>query len=128
MNTASTIEEYLSGFSGETLEIMEELRRVIKENAPASKEVISYGMPAYRLHSVLVYFAAQKKHLGFYPTASAIEVFSEKLKAYHTSKGTVRFPYNLPLPYELIAEIVRFRYKEDMDKYQAKKRSTAPKG
>jgi len=121
MNRAVSVEEYLGGFSGEVLAVLEEVRRIVKENAPGAQEVISYGMPAYKGYGVLVYFAAQKKHLGFYPTASAIEVFKDELKAYHTSKGTVQFPYGRPIPYDLLAKMVRYRVVEDHEKELQKK-------
>ena len=73
-------------------------------------------MPAFKLNGNLVWFAAFKKHIGFYPTALVIEAFKEKLSAYKTSKGTVKFPLNEPLPIDLIKEIVRFRVKENLNK------------
>ncbi|MFZ5942215.1 MAG: iron chaperone [Bacteroidota bacterium] len=121
MNTAATVEEYIAGFPEEIRVILETIRTVIRKNAPTAVEGISYGMPAYRQHAVLVYFAAQKKHLGFYPTGSGVAGFADRLGAYKTSKGAIQFPYDKPIPLELIAEMVRFRVNEDAAIFAAKK-------
>ena len=94
--------------------ILEAVREIIRECAPEAEEGISYGMPAYKLHGrPLVYFAAQKKHLGFYATPTGHEAFVEKLSAYKQGKGSVQFPYSQPVPYGLIGEIVAFRVREN---------------
>lgn len=85
----------------------------IKSIASDAKEVISYGMPAYRQNQILVYFAGYSKHIGFYPTSSGIEAFKEELSVYKTSKGTVQFPLDKPLPLDLISNIVKFRQEEN---------------
>jgi uncharacterized protein YdhG (YjbR/CyaY superfamily) len=92
------------------------MRQAIREAAPEAEETISYRMPAFRLKGILVYFAAFKNHIGFYPTSSAIEVFKEKLSDYEISKGTVRFPINEPIPFGLVREMVKFRVKENLSK------------
>ncbi|HIJ08319.1 TPA: hypothetical protein HA274_03090, partial [Candidatus Bathyarchaeota archaeon] len=79
-------------------------------------EVITYGMPAYRLSGILLYFASLNKHIGFYPTSSGVEAFREELSDYETSKGTIRFPLNKPIPLELVTKIVKFRVDENMCK------------
>jgi len=112
----NSIEEYISTFPKDVQCKLEEIRQTIKEAAPNAKEAISYQMPAFKLNGNLVWFAAFKDHIGFYPTASGIEAFREKLSAYKTSKGTVKFPLNEPLPIDLIKEIVRFRVKENLNK------------
>ena len=96
--------------------MLESIRRAVKEEAPDAKEVISYGMPAFKLNRVLVYFAAQRKHIGFYPTASGISAFEEELSQFKHSKGAVQFPIDEPVPLELVRKVVRFRVKEDMAK------------
>jgi uncharacterized protein YdhG (YjbR/CyaY superfamily) len=111
-----SIDEYIAAAPKNLQETLQELRRSIKEAAPQAEEVISYQMPAFKLNGILVWFAVYKDHIGFYPKASAIEAFKEKLSAYQTSKGTVQFPLNKPLPLDLIKEIVYFRLKEDLAK------------
>lgn len=115
------VDEYISGFRPEIQVLLETLRSVIKKAAPETTEIISYNMPAYRQNGVLVYFAAGKNHIGFYPTITLIRVFEEELKEYKTSKGAIQFPLDKPLPLKLIAKIVAFRINEDKEK-AAKKR------
>jgi uncharacterized protein YdhG (YjbR/CyaY superfamily) len=95
---------------------LEQLRSTIKKTVPDAEEVISYKMPAYKLHGILVYFAGNKHHIGFYPTPSAIEKFKEELTAYKHSKGVIQFPINKPLPFDLIAKITAFRVQENVMK------------
>lgn len=111
-----TVDEYIAFFPNNLQIKLQELRQTIRESAPDAEEVISYGMPAYRLSGILVYFAAFKKHIGFYPTSSGIEAFREELSDYETSKGTIRFPLNKPIPLELVTKIVKFRVDENMCK------------
>lgn len=86
-----------------------ELLSLVKNAAPKSEIVISYGMPAIRLDKVLVYFAAYRHHIGFYPTSSGILEFENRIKKYKYSKGAVQFPHDLPLPKMLIRAMVKFR-------------------
>jgi uncharacterized protein YdhG (YjbR/CyaY superfamily) len=111
-----TIDEYIASFPRNVKTILEELRRTIKDSAPEAEEAISYGMPAFKLNGNLVFFAAFKNHIGFYPTASAIETFKEELPDYEVSKGTIRFPMDKPIPFDLVRRIVSYRVKENMDK------------
>ena len=111
-----TIDEYIATFPKSIEVILEELRQAIRESAPNAEEVISYQMPAFRLNGILVYFAAFKNHIGFYPTSSGIEAFKEQLSGYEVSKGTVRFPLNKPIPFDLVKKMVRFRVKENLSK------------
>jgi len=111
-----TIDEYIESFPKDIQAILSELRQVIREAAPQAEEAISYQMPAFKQNGILVYFAAFKTHIGFFPTASGVEAFKEKLSDYETSKGTIRFPIDKPLPLQLVKEIVRFRVKENLDK------------
>ena len=112
----STIDDYIADFPEDIQLILEELRETIKQVAPSAEETISYQMPTFKLHKNLVHFAAYKKHIGFYPTPSAIEAFSEDLKAYTTSKGAIQFPIDEPIPLDLIRKIVEFRVKENSAK------------
>jgi uncharacterized protein YdhG (YjbR/CyaY superfamily) len=111
-----TVEEYFSTFPESTQNILEAIRKVIKGAAPQAKEVISYNMPAFKLHGVLVYYAAHKEHIGFYPTAAPIEIFKNELSAYKYSKGAIQFPIGEPMPFDLITRIVKFRVQADTEK------------
>jgi len=111
-----TTDEYISSFPKDVQRVLEELRQTIKSAAPQAEEAISYQMPAFKLKGNLVWFAAFKNHVGFYPTSSAIEAFKQKLAKYEVSKGTVRFPLNEPIPCDLVKEMVRFRVKENLSK------------
>ncbi|MDE3144668.1 MAG: DUF1801 domain-containing protein, partial [Bacteroidota bacterium] len=101
-------------------ERLEQLRQTIKTAAPLALEVISYGMPAYKLNGMLVYFAAHKNHIGLYPMASGIEAFKSQLTKFETSKGTVQFPNDKPLPISLIKKIVKYRAQENINKAKTK--------
>lgn len=118
-------DEYIASFPPDTQLILEKLRSIIKSAAPKAEEIISYGMPAYKQHSVLVYFAGYKNHIGFYPTPSAIRTFNDEIsKKYNWSKGAVQFPVDKPLPAALIKKIVHYRLKEDMEKHIAGTKKT----
>lgn len=106
------VDDYIAGFPIETQQILEQLRITIKEAAPQAEEVISYGMPAFKLKGVLVYFAAYANHIGFYPTPSGIAAFKKELSVYKSAKGSVQFPLDRPLPSGLIKRIVKFRVTE----------------
>jgi len=109
-----SINEYIQSFPENIQEALKKLRTIISETAPNAEEAISYNIPTFKLNGNLVHFAAYKKHIGFYPTPSGIEKFKEDLSAYEVAKGSVKFPLNKPLPYDLIREIVKFRVKEIM--------------
>jgi uncharacterized protein YdhG (YjbR/CyaY superfamily) len=100
---------------------LQELRQAIKESAPEAKEVISYQMPAFKLNGNLVYFAAWKNHIGFYGgSSSTIDGFREELSDFEVSKGTIKFPMDMPLPIEIVKKIVARRVKENLDKNKTK--------
>jgi uncharacterized protein YdhG (YjbR/CyaY superfamily) len=111
-----TIDEYIATFPRDIQEILEKIRRTIQESAPNAKEAISYQMPTFKLNGNLVHFAAFKNHIGFFPTPSGISRFKKELSHYETSKGTVRFPLNEPIPFDLIRKIVKYRVKENLGK------------
>ena len=119
--SAKDIDEYIASFPAEVQSILKELRSTIKKAAPEALETISYKMPAYMFKGPLVYFAAYKNHIGFYPAGSGIENFKMDLTAYEGSKGTVRFKLDHPLPYDLISRMVKFRVKENMERAELKK-------
>jgi len=111
--TYSSIDEYISAQVESIQPKLHQIRSIIKEIVPEATEIISYGMPAYKYHHVLVYFAANKNHVGFYPTASPIVFFAEELSEYKTSKGAIQFRVNQELPIELIKKITIFRKQQD---------------
>ena len=115
-----TVNEYLTYVAEDVHLQLEALRSAIKKAAPNAEEVISYNIPAYRQHGVLVYFAAYKYHIGFYPTSSGVREFKDELSKYKVSKGAIQFPIGEQLPLGLITKIVKFRVKEDLAKAAAK--------
>ncbi|MDK2939372.1 MAG: hypothetical protein PWQ51_1536 [Methanolobus sp.] len=110
------IDEYIALFPKEVRDKLSELRELIRETAPEAEETISYKMPTFRLNGILVHFAAYKNHIGFYPTPSGIEAFKDELSIYKPSKGSVRFPIEEPLPFDIIRKIVVFRINENNSK------------
>ena len=109
----SDIETYIQQFPDEVQEILQTIRMLINDNAPGANEHFAYGMPAYKLYKKpLVYFAAFKNHIGFYPTASGVEAVKAELVGFKFSKGAIQFPIDRALPKELIQKIVLFRLKE----------------
>ena len=118
--TAKTMDEYIASFPKEVQEILEKVRVTIRKGAPDAKETINYGIPTFTLNGNLVHFAAFKKHIGFYPTPSGIEKFKVELSGYEGAKGSVQFPLDKPIPYDLISRIVAFRVKDSLEKSAAK--------
>lgn len=114
------VDLYISGFPEEVQIMLEQLRTTIRTAAPEAEEVISYQMPAYKYHGMLVFFAAYKNHIGFYPGAEGIQAFKEELSVFKGAKGSVQFPVGKPLPLELISQIVEFRVIRNNEKAQAK--------
>jgi uncharacterized protein YdhG (YjbR/CyaY superfamily) len=110
---AKDVDEYIAAFPVNVQEMMEQVRAAIKKAVPQVKEVISYGMPGFKVNKVLVYFAGYAKHIGFYPGAAAIEAFKEGIARYKWAKGSVQFPLDEPMPLDLIARITEFRLEED---------------
>jgi len=109
----ATVDEYIQSFDENSQILLQQMRHIIKTNAPHAQESISYGMPAYKLHGKpLVYFGGFEKHIGFYATPSGHEKFAAQLAGYKQGKGSVQFPNNKDLPLGLVAEIVQFRVKE----------------
>ncbi|MDP9229975.1 MAG: DUF1801 domain-containing protein [Bacteroidota bacterium] len=110
------IDEYITSYPKEIQKVLEQLRATVKKAAPQADEVISYGMPAFKLNGMLVWFAAHSKHIGFYPRVSGIEAFKKELSIYKGAKGSVQFPLDNPLPLGLITKIVKFRVIENLQK------------
>ena len=122
MEKFTTIDEYIATFPTDVQGILQKVRETIKTAAPQATEAISYGMPTFKLHGNLVHFGAFKAHLGFYPIPSGMDQFQEELAQFKSGKGSVQFPFNQPMPYELITKIVKFRVTENLEKAAAKKR------
>lgn len=115
-----TINEYIAGFPADVQDVLQKIRKTIHEAAPDATEKISYQMPTFYLKGNLVHFAAFKEHIGFYPVPTGIEKFKKELSVYKQGKGSVQFPLDQPMPYELITKIVKFRVKENMAAAAAK--------
>ncbi|RQO73942.1 hypothetical protein DBR43_00605 [Pedobacter sp. KBW06] len=114
---AGNIAEYIAGFPAEVQVLLEQIRETIKEVVPDAEETISYAIPAFRINKKnLVYFAAFKKHIGLYPAPTTLEEFKVDFEPYKTSKGTVQFPLNQPVPLDLIRKIVRHLLKKSLEK------------
>lgn len=110
--TYQNIDQYIADYSDEVGEILNQIRSCIKEVAPEAQEVISYNMPAFKQGKVLVYFAAFKNHIGFYALPSGNVAFQQELSKYKVGKGSIQFPFNQPMPFELIKQMVAFRVEE----------------
>jgi uncharacterized protein YdhG (YjbR/CyaY superfamily) len=115
-NDFNNIDEYIASFPEEIQEILGKMRKTIQSAAPNAVEGIKYAMPVFMLNGNLVYFAAFKNHIGFYPTPAANEAFKKELSIYKTGKGSIQFSMDEPIPYELIAQIVQFRVAQNLEK------------
>ena len=111
--TPGNIDEYIASFSPEVQAILERIRLTIRNAAPGARETISYKMPAFRLNGVLVYFAAFRKHIGFYPPVRGDAKLQKAIAAYAGEKGNLRFPLDQPIPFDLIERIVKLRVKQN---------------
>lgn len=114
------IDEYIAGYPKDIQEILEKIRAIVRKAAPDAQEAIKYQMPTFVLGGNLVHFAAFKNHIGLYPTPSGTEKFKTELAPYEGGKGSIQFPLNRPIPYDLISQIVAFRVKENLEKAEAK--------
>ena len=116
----TTIDEYIVSFPPDMQEKLQGIRSVIHRAVPDAEEAIRYGIPTFRLDSHnLVHFAAFRDHLSFFPTASGVEKFRKELSSYALSKGTIQFPLDEPVPYDLVERIARFRAEETRKKKKA---------
>ena len=128
--TSKEIDKYIASFPDHVQDILENIRKTIRKAAPNAGEIMNYGIPTFTMEGNLVHFAGFKNHVGFYPTPSGIEKFKKELSKYEGAKGSVQFPLDQPIPYELIGKIVTFRVKENLTKAEAKrkqKKSTTKK-
>jgi uncharacterized protein YdhG (YjbR/CyaY superfamily) len=120
--TIKSIDEYLALQPEKVRKTLENIRQIIKETAPEAEEVISYGIPAFKYHGMLVYFAGYKKHCSLFGGTGALtEEMKDELKTYKTSKGTIQFTVEKPLPDELVRQIVKYRMKQNVEKSKNKK-------
>lgn len=104
-----TIDEFIANYPDDTQVILQKIRQTIQDVSPDAKEKISYGIPTFTLNGKnLVHFSAYAKHIGFYPGSAPIKEFKKELSGYKTSKGTVQFPLNKPIPYDLIQKITEY--------------------
>lgn len=118
----TTVDEYIAAFDADTQARLQQIRNCIKKAAPAAEEMISYMMPAYKYHGgPLVYFAGYKNHIGFYATPNGHAAFEKELSVYKQGKGSVQFPLDKPLPLSLVSKIVKFRVKQNLEKFKTKK-------
>jgi uncharacterized protein YdhG (YjbR/CyaY superfamily) len=117
---ALTVEEYIAGFSPDIQKILREVRSTIRQAAPESEETIKYGIPTYMLNGNMVYFAAYKKHIGFFGVPTGNDKFNHDFKEYKTGRGSIQFPLGKPMPLSLIEKIVKFRVQENLKKGLAK--------
>jgi uncharacterized protein YdhG (YjbR/CyaY superfamily) len=116
MHKPVSVDEYISTFPEDKQKLLQQLRSAIVKAAPGAEEVISYGMPGYKLNGMLVWFAGYTHHIGFYPKPSALVKFKKEISGYKSSKGAVQFPLDKKLPLSLVTEIVKFRLKENLPK------------
>ena len=117
-----TMDEYIKTFPKDVQNILEKMRQTIREAAPEVVEAISYQMPTFKLNGKnLVHFAAFKNHIGFYPIPSGIEAFKKELSSYKQGKGSVQFPIEKPIPYDLVKKFVKYRVKENLEKIKGGK-------
>jgi uncharacterized protein YdhG (YjbR/CyaY superfamily) len=114
--TAKNIDEYIARFPEDVRAILEKIRRTIQKAAPEAKEVISYQMPAFHLKGNLVYFAAWKEHIGFYPPISGDEELQAEASVYAGKKGNLQFPLDQPIPYDLIRKVVQLRVRQNLER------------
>ena len=118
------IDEYIAGFPNEVQEILEKIRMTIRKAAPEAEETIRYQMPTFTLNGTyLVYFAAYKKHIGFYPAPIGNDEFKDEIAAYAAGKGTLQFPLDKPIPHGLISRVVKFRIQENLERAGTKRRN-----
>lgn len=114
MKTTTTVNEYIKNLPPDQYVEMERVRKAVKQASPEAEEVISYGIPAFKYHGrILIYFAAHTHHMSIYPASDAmVEVSGGKLAEFRTSKGTLRFTKEAPIPESLLKQIVKFRQEQ----------------
>ena len=119
---AKDIDDYISKFSADVQAILQKVRETIRNAAPEAKETISYMMPAFKQHGILVYFAAWEKHIGMYPPISGNKTLEKVIARYAGPKGNLQFPLNEPMPFDMIERIVKLRVRQDSARAAEKRR------
>ena len=117
-----TVDEYQSFLPADTKNIFKQLRKIVKDAAPGAEEVISYNIPGLKLHGGLISFAMWKEHYSLYPRSAKMEAAIKELEGYAGAKGTIKFPLDQPIPFDLIERIIMFRVKETLEKAAVKKK------
>lgn len=124
MFPSKNVDEYIKRFPAKVQATLQKIRRTIKKAAPDAEEVISYNIPGYKYHGMLIFFAAYENHVSIYPAPRNSELFKKELQAYKGGKGTVQFPLAEAVPFDLITRITRFRVKENEEKLAAKQKKS----
>lgn len=114
------IDDYIAGFPTRVQKILQKIRKTIQKAAPDAEEAISYAIPTFKLNGNLVHFAAFEHHIGLYPGPRGIKEFEKEIARYEGGKGTVRFPLDEPIPYDLVTRIVKYRVQKNLEKPAAK--------
>jgi len=120
---AKTVDDYIQRYPADVQPVLQKIRQTIRKTAPKAEEVISYQIPGYKHNGMLIFFAAYKNHIAVYPAPRGNEAFKKELSAYKGGKGTVQFPIDHPIPYDLITRITKFRLKENEDRVAAKNKA-----
>jgi len=121
----TTIDAYIAAFPSDVQAMLEQIRMAIRETAPDAQETISYGVPTFKLNGhYLVYFAGYKKHISLYPAPMGVTEFQEAVSVYGAGKGTMKFPLDQPIPFDLIRRIVRFRVQEHAERAATNRKKT----
>ena len=119
----ASIDDYIAMFPKDVQDILHKMRQTVQKAAPMATEAISYQMPTFKLQGKnLVHFAAFSHHIGFYPIPSGIAAFRKELSVYKQGKGSVQFPFDRSIPYDLVTKIVMFRVKETLEKINKEKK------
>lgn len=122
----ANVDKYIATFPPEVRAVLQRVRQVVREAAPDAQEVISYRMPAFKLSGILVYFAAFKSHIGFYPPIRGDARIEKAASAYAGEKGNLRFPLDRPIPFDLISRLTRLRVKQDLAKAVSSSKKRRP--
>ncbi|HMU47173.1 MAG TPA: DUF1801 domain-containing protein [Chitinophagaceae bacterium] len=122
MLPAIDVDEYIQRYPAKVQTTLQKIRRTIKKAAPGAEEVISYNIPGYKYHGILIFFAAFENHISVYPAPRSSELFKKELLGYKGGKGTVQFPLSEPIPFDLITRMTKFRVKENEEKFAAKQK------
>ena len=117
---AKDIDEYIADFPVDVQLMLQKVRTAIRKAAPKAEEAIKYQMPTFVLNGNLIHFAGYQNHIGLYPGSKPIEQFKDDLVKYRTSKGTVQFPLDKPIPVGLVGKITKFCVKRNLERAAAK--------